>query len=1043
MAQPVTSPSIEALIEGGVSGQVAVGNQNVQIHADHGAVVFFTPPGTQPMPRLRSLPVFQRPRPVRGLVDRQADISSALAAIGTSLPVGIHGAPGIGKSTLLRHLAYAVESGALPDGVLHLSARQQPAEDLLQSLFDAFYTCDVPYKPTAVQARQLLQSRKALILLDDTDLGREATEELLDSAPSCAFVLATRERCLWGECQSIGLGGLPLEDARALFERELRRSLTAEEASAFESLYARLEGHPLRLLQAVAQVREGRPFADPTLIDEGSLRQALATLPADEKRLLSALAAVGGGPVGTAHLAALADVADPIPVLDALWWRSLVQTHSPRYSLAGNLPDVLPKTLDLTPWRERALGYFIAWAEARRGEPAALLEEIGVLRALLDWAAETGHHAEAQRLGRVLDTALAVTGRWGAWKQTLERVRGAAGALGDRTTQGWALHQLGTRLLCLDDKAAARPLLEEALAIREALGDRAGAAVTRHNLGLLGVLPSSEPSSGKGPRSALRLLPWVGGVLLVLVVVAIGLLRPWSDKQDDNGETVVSSSDMESPLDETETSPSTEGPTDSTTDVTVTTPPDTTDQSSDGTPDDDETPGTLRLEIPRRLEFPVLLVESPSSFGAETISISNTGTLPLRVAGVSFTENSGDAFSWKSDCGRSPVPAGGQCSIRIFFQPPKAASYHAVLAVAVEGLGPQTVELSGVAKEPPPRGWCCANGNVLSASQDECAGRNGKLFEKRDEAASACHKGWCCADGNVSAGSLAECKSRQGMFFEDRDQATNACRQGWCCADGKVFNAYAYECGNRGGKLFADRAQAADACQQGFCCAGGGVFSASRADCKGRQGLFSEDQGRAADACRKGSCCADGKVFDAYAYECGNRGGKLFADRAQAADACQQGFCCAGGNVSAESLADCTARKGMFFEDQGRAANACRQGWCCADGNVFPGSMADCKERRGRFYGDPNQATSACREGWCCVNGKVFRSSQEDCNGYGGKLFDDEKQAAIACQPPKEVWCCLPGGEPFQTSREKCQDLKGSQYFESKDEAVRKCQQIK
>src|SRR5262245_31174020 len=103
MAQPFPSSSIEALIEGGVSGQVAVGNQNVQIHADHGAVVFLTPPGTQPTPRLRSLPILQRPRPARGLVDRQADISSALAAIRTALPVGIHGAPGIGKSTLLRH----------------------------------------------------------------------------------------------------------------------------------------------------------------------------------------------------------------------------------------------------------------------------------------------------------------------------------------------------------------------------------------------------------------------------------------------------------------------------------------------------------------------------------------------------------------------------------------------------------------------------------------------------------------------------------------------------------------------------------------------------------------------------------------------------------------------------------------------------------------------------------------------------------------------------------------------------------------------------
>jgi NB-ARC domain-containing protein len=591
--QPLTPTSIEALIEGGVSGQVAVGNYNLQIHAELGAIVHFTPPGSRPAPRLRPLPVLQRPRAIRGLLDREEDVNAALAAIGTALPVGVHGPPGIGKSTLLRHLAHAVETETLTDGVVHLSARREAAEDLLQSLFEAFYECDAPFKPTAVQARQLLQGRKALVLLDDAELGREAAEVLLDSAPDCAFALATREQCLWGECRAIGLGGLPPEDARTLFERELGRPLAGEEGPAFESLYSRLGGHPLRLLQVAAQVRDGRPLEEAEPVEEATARRTLAPLPDEQKRVLSALAAVGGGPVNTAHLAVLADVSDPLPALEALVERKLVQAHSPRYSLTGDLPDTLPRTWDLSAWSERALVHFTAWAEARREDPAALLEESGVLRHLLEWAARAGRHAETRRLGRALDTGLIVGGRWGFWAETLERVRGAAAAAGDRGTEGWAMHQLGTRLLCLGDPAGARQLLGQALAIRESLRDHAGAAVTRHNLGLLGPLPSSSA----GRPLLFPLLPWLAVLLLVLIAGEIRLLSSRSESTGDETEVPIST-DQELTTEDLGTPVVTESTTDLTTDLTETPPLVTTDHPVDeplpeipGTAQEPEEPG--------------------------------------------------------------------------------------------------------------------------------------------------------------------------------------------------------------------------------------------------------------------------------------------------------------------------------------------------------------------------------------------------------------------------------------------------------------------
>ncbi len=774
MAQPLTTHGFEAE---GVSSQIWMGNHAVQIHPDHGAEIVRAPEG-RPEPRLRALPVLRRPRAIRGLVGRQDDIAAALAALGNSLPVGIYGPPGIGKSTLLRHLAHAEVGDALPDGVVHLSISRQPAEDVLQSLFEAFYEYDVPFKPTPAQARQLLQGRKALVLLDDAELGHETAEDLLDRAPDCAFVVATRERCLWGECRALGLGGLAEEDARALFERELGRPLTDEEAPAYESLYARLEGHPLGLLQAAAQVREGRPLAEAEPIGKGNARQALAALPDEEKRILSTLAALGGGSVGVAHMAALADVTDALSVLDALQERKLVQTQSPRYSLTGDLDRLLPSIWDLTPWCERALAYFLPWAEARREDPAALLEEAGALRRLLDWTAATGRHAETLRLGRALDTALAVSGRWGAWAQVLERIRAAAEALRDRATEAWAHHQLGTRLLCLGDTAAARQPLARALALRGSLGDRAGAAVTRNNLGLIGPLPARWIA----PRAlSLRYLPWLAVAFLVLL---LGGIRLWSSRiasADRSTETAA-------PIESTNSTPSVrrrEASTDLTKDRAET-PPVTTDLESAG----DE--GGPILDLPSRVEFPAWALGSEGGSPGQTISLTNAGTVPLRVEGISFTENPGQAFAVKSNCTSRPVSPAERCLVQIFFHPPAAGSYHGLLAIDAAGGGRQTVEISGTAREPseepppeppeerePPakQGWCCVDGDVYQSTDAACKDEEGSFFARQRAAIAACLMFGCCVDGEFKLGEKRERCDTLGGIYMAAVEVPRRCRQ--------------------------------------------------------------------------------------------------------------------------------------------------------------------------------------------------------------------------------------------------------------------------
>ncbi len=508
-APPLPSAeSIAVHVEGEVSGQVAIGNNILQIGSIHGGVVNIAMPEQQLRPRPRPSPVFLRPRPFPDLLDRETEVGAVTAAFQSATPVEVHGQAGVGKTALLRHLARHPAVTSFPDGVVYLSARRQPVEDLLQSLFDAFYETDIPFKPTDAEVRHALQGKRALILLDDVDLARDEVETLMDVAPACAFLLASPERCLWGEGRVLGLRGLPPSERLALVERELGRPVTPPEHAAAQALCTALDGHPLHILQAAAMAREEHlPLAEVACrVQTPSPAEALAaqvldTLPEPEGQVLAILAALGGAPLPADHLAALAGLPNVAPVLETLQRRGLVQAHSPCYSLAGTLGQAVQQTSDLTPWAERALAYFTTWAERQRNAPGRLLEEADPILRTLEWAIGAGRWVDVMRLGRAVEGGLALGGRWSAWAQVLQWLLQAAQALGNQPAEAWALHQLGTRALCLGDGAAARTSLAKALRLRQALGDRIGAAVTCHNLDLLlGPPPPPQRPSGPPPE---------------------------------------------------------------------------------------------------------------------------------------------------------------------------------------------------------------------------------------------------------------------------------------------------------------------------------------------------------------------------------------------------------------------------------------------------------------------------------------------------------------------------------------------------------------
>ena len=169
----------------------------------------------------------------------------------------------------------------------------------------------------------------------------------------------------------------------------------------------------------------------------------------------------------------------------------VVGSHG-RYQLADGVADRLRRREDLKPWVNRAITYFTAWAERHHRNPTLLLQESVALLQTQQYAADARRWGEVFRLGRILDGALVIGSRWGAWALALDRCLAGAKATGDRAAEAWALHQLGTRALCLGEAGLARTLLGQSVKLRETLPDDAAAAASRGNLGFV-VVPVAKP----------------------------------------------------------------------------------------------------------------------------------------------------------------------------------------------------------------------------------------------------------------------------------------------------------------------------------------------------------------------------------------------------------------------------------------------------------------------------------------------------------------------------------------------------------------------
>jgi hypothetical protein len=510
--------NIEGHIAGSVTGQVAIGERILQVDAKPGAIVNLYE-GKPVVPRRRATPVLLPPRPFPGLIGRTTEVGAAKAAMRAGQPFEYFASPGWGKTSLLRYLGQ-LAAGTCPDGIVYQPSSGQPLDDLLQFCFDVFYETDVPFKPTPGQLRQSLVPMRALIILDDLDLDRDQLDALFASLPNSVFLLATRERTLWGSGQAESVGGLAKDAAIEVFEREIGRLLTAGEQPAFEQLWSSLGGNPLELIQAAAAVREnnqslaalaGTDSVAPP--GERIILQLVSSLTPDEQKILGLLGSVYDAGLPASHVAAITGVADAAAILLRLTHQGMTELIDGGYRLTKEPAGALKQVVDPQQWTEPSIRHFAAWAERFATDPRLILAVADLLLKVIDLATDTRRWKEVWQLMRAVQRSLALSGRWSAWQVVLNSGLQAANALDDRAGRGWVLHQLGTRSLCLGDLAAAGTFLNQALSIRQAIGDTEGVAATTHNIQRLA--PPQPPPSQPPPTPIPTPTP-VGRVPLLL-----------------------------------------------------------------------------------------------------------------------------------------------------------------------------------------------------------------------------------------------------------------------------------------------------------------------------------------------------------------------------------------------------------------------------------------------------------------------------------------------------------------------------------------------
>ncbi|MFO7681471.1 MAG: BTAD domain-containing putative transcriptional regulator [Chloroflexota bacterium] len=432
----------------------------------------------------------------------------------------VSGMGGVGKSTLVTHLAHQVRED-FPDGVLWADASANPdaiAERWTQAYgYDFSRIAGMAERMAAV--RELLGKKQALIILDNVEVAARV-KPLLPTEGRVAVIATTRnaEMAAALNAELVNLDVLTLENGRSLLTSIVGQERVQKEQTAVDQICQMLQSLPLALAIA-GQYLVSRPrrrladFADrlaamPLLAlddSEGVVRASFDiswdALDQNQQRIFAMLAVFNGRSFTAEAMAHIAEQDNFVTQdqLDTLAARSLLtergSQHYQQHALLAQFAQ--EKLTDRQPSTLRLIDYFSRYAETFRDNYRQLGLEWENLDAVVELTASLAQWPHLFHLTRVLHKAWFARGHFRKARQAYAYFYEGAKALQDKVCMAEGLFNQGQAALEMAQFEETKELFYQALDIYEQSGLQNQAADVQLELARIYIDQANLPQAEK------------------------------------------------------------------------------------------------------------------------------------------------------------------------------------------------------------------------------------------------------------------------------------------------------------------------------------------------------------------------------------------------------------------------------------------------------------------------------------------------------------------------------------------------------------------